>query len=441
MSSTDASRSEESWLAEADRLIQERQPEWVALRRQLHMYPELSGREHETTRRLEAVLESENITVRRGPEDLGLIVDLESPPGNHAPRIALRADMDALAVQDAKSVEYRSRNEGVMHACGHDAHSTIVLATIAGLADLQRREAVPMPWRVRAIFQGAEETAVGARQMVEHGAVDDCEAILAVHVDSSREVGRVGLRHGTLTANCDEIRIQIRGEGGHAARPHETTDPLFVATLLVQQLYAGLPRATDSRQAAVVTFGQMNAGYSPNVIPSVVHLGGTMRTLDRGVHAALQQRIQSLAHAVALAWGVTIDVRFGSTCPSVVNDSQLVHIFEQAAASVVGRNQIDSIHEPSLGGEDFSFYLDRIPGALMRVGCASRTAGSAPLHHPLFDVDERALPLAARTLIRSVLLWSAARQPTNRSPRPLDPPTPPAPLGTPSTAEKYHGEI
>jgi amidohydrolase len=438
MHSAKGPREDQSWLAGVDRLIQERQSDWIATRRHLHMHPELSSHESETTHFLESRLQSEGVETRRGPDDLGLIVDLESPPGNQAPRIALRADMDALAIQDTKAVDYRSRHDGIMHACGHDAHSTIVLASVAGLADLQRRAAVPFPWRVRAIFQGAEETAVGARQMVEHGAIDDCEAILAVHVDSSRDVGKVGLRIGTLTANCDEIRIQVRGEGGHAARPHETTDPLFVATLLVQQLYAGLPRAVDSRSAAVVTFGQFGAGHSPNVIPSVVQLGGTIRTLDRTTHATLQTRIQNLAHAIALAWGVTIDVHFGPTCPSVVNDAQLVDCLRQAAAPVVGRDQIQEIPEPSLGGEDFAFYLDRIPGALMRVGCASHTAGNAPLHHPQFDVDERALPLAARILVRAVLQWSVSHQQRIAPPRALQPPQL---LGQPEPSERYHGEI
>jgi amidohydrolase len=438
MQSADGSRGDESWMLEVDRLIQDRQSDWVSIRRQLHMYPELSGEEVATTGRIESILHGEDLATRRGPDDLGLIVDLESPPGNDAPRIALRADMDALAIQDAKKVEYRSRHDGIMHACGHDAHSTILLAALSGLADLSRRDLVPIHWRVRAIFQGAEETAVGARQMVEHGAVDDCAAILAVHVDSSRDVGRMGLRSGTLTANCDDIRITVRGEGGHAARPHETTDALFVATLLLQQLYAGLPRVVDSRQASVVTFGQMQAGHSANVIPSVVHLAGTMRSLDRQVHAALQQRIQTLAHAIALTWGVKIEVEFGSTCPSVVNDPRLVELMWQAASRVVGDDHVQSIPEPSLGGEDFAYYLDRIPGALMRVGCASNTAGRAPLHHPMFDVDERALPLAARSLVRSVLLWSASQQQSVDLLPPLDPARS---LGKPGLPENYHGEI
>jgi amidohydrolase len=436
--SADGVRGDESWIQEVDRLIQDRHSDWVSIRRQLHMHPELSGEEVETTRRIEALLHGEELATRRGPDNLGLIVDLESPPGNDAPRMALRADMDALAIHDAKKVEYRSRHDGIMHACGHDAHSTILVAALAGLADLRRREAAPFPWRVRAIFQGAEETAVGARQMVEHGAVDDCAAILAVHVDSSRDVGKMGLRTGILTANCDDIQITIRGEGGHAARPHETSDALFVATLLLQQLYAGLPRGVDSRQAAVVTFGQLQAGHSANVIPSSAHLAGTMRTLDRQVHAALQQRIQMLAHSIALTWGVSIDVQFGSSCPSVNNDPHLIALLGRAAARVVGEPHVQTIPEPSLGGEDFAFYLDRIPGALMRVGCASNTAGHAPLHHPLFDVDERALPLAARTLVRSVLLWSASQHRANNQPAPLDPP---APIGRPGPLESYHGEI
>jgi hypothetical protein len=310
---------------------------------------------------------------------------------------------------------------------------------VAGLAELQRRAAVPFPWRVRAIFQGAEETAVGARQMVEHGAIDDCDAILAVHVDSSRDVGRVGLRIGTLTANCDEIRIQVRGEGGHAARPHETTDPLFVATLLVQQLYAGLPRAVDSRSAAVVTFGQFRAGHSPNVIPSVVQLAGTMRTLDRTDACRARNPDSKPGSRDCPRMGshdrrpIRADLPLrGERCTT-----RRLPPPGRRARRGTRPDSGDSRAQPGRRGfrvlprqDPWSADARRLrvphgrqrsatPSAIRR-GRASATARGQ---------DSRS---------KLSLQWSASHQQRNAPPRALQPPQP---LGQPEPSERYHGEI
>ena len=402
------SSSSTSWQAELDNAVERRYEQLVRVRRHIHAHPEPSGEELETSLYLYQLLGDEGFNVRIGPEGRGVLADSEN--GSTATRIGLRADIDALRIHDQKTVPYRSQRSGIMHACGHDGHVATVLGAMLAVQDMQHL----LPWLVhfRGIFQPSEETGTGAAEMVQAGALSGIGAVLATHMDPSRPVGRVGLRSGVLTANCDGMRFSIVGRGGHAARPHESIDPIAAAAQLISSIYLFVPRATDSQDAVVVTIGQVNGGDNPNVIPEQVNLLGTLRTLDDGVRKRTINHIRQLARGIAETSGTRIDVQFESSVPSVRNDAELTKLVWQAAASVLQPEQIDSIPRPSMGSEDFSTYLAHVPGAMFRLGCAAPGAVNTPLHTPTFDIDERSIALGAKILARSTVLWA---DPTRRT--------------------------
>ena len=390
------------WSERLDAAVDALGPRLRALRRHLHMHPEPSGEEVQTTAFLRSALLECGLSPRIGPEARGLIVD----SGVDGPRVLLRGDIDALRLEDAKTVDYRSRRSGVMHACGHDAHATIVVGALAALAELEREGLLPWPAAWRGVLQPAEETAVGAREMISAGALDGVAAAFALHVDPTRELGTVGVRQGPLTASCDWMEILIQGRGGHAARPHESIDPIAAAAQLISAIYAFIPRSVDSQDPVVVTIGRISGGYSANVIPERAVLEGTIRTLDVAVRERTRDRIRQLARGVAEASGATVEVRFGAGLAAVRNDALAAAVIREAAAKVVGPDGVAEIERPSMGGEDFSAYLETTPGCMFRLGVRSETVGGPPLHSPLFDLDERALAIGAKILARAAVLWS-----------------------------------
>ena len=393
------------WQRQLDQAIARQRDEVVAVRRHMHRNPEPSGQEFKTSLYLYQKLSQAGFDVRMGPEGRGIIVDVslgDAPPGR---LIALRADIDALRIQDQKDVGYRSQVPGVMHACGHDAHSAILTGAITAVREAYEVGALPWPVRLRGVFQPAEETSVGAKEMIEAGALEGVEAIAALHVDPSRRVGTVGMRVGVLTANCMGMRIRVVGRGGHTARPHEASDPIAAAAQLINSLYLFIPRVVDSQDAVVLGIGQIQSGDNPNVIPERLELRGTLRTLDRRVHKESQQHIRRLAHGVAQTTDTQIDVQFERASASVCNDPQLMAVLNQAATEVLGAEGIQTIPRPSMGSEDFAFYLEQVPGAMVRLGTASARHGRSALHTPTFDIDEQALCNGARILGRTAVQW------------------------------------
>jgi amidohydrolase len=390
------------WQEGIDSYIEERSERWISVRRHLHSHPEPSREEFRTTEYLARQLGEVGLRVRVAPSGRGLIAE---PDGLHSrPRVAFRADMDALRISDAKSVPYRSCHDGVMHACGHDAHATMALG--AALALRESRDAFPTPIAWRAIFQPAEEVSEGAEEMIEAGAMEDVRSIVALHVDPELSVGRVGQRVGTLTAACQEVQVMIRGVGGHAARPHLSVDPIAVAAQFISSLYQFLPRSVDARDPSVMTFGCIRGGTSPNIIPEEVELLGTIRTLSDRAAAQVEERITQLARGLSTASRCTIDVVFRQGTAAVVNDPEVTAACVQAAGQVVGPSHVEEIRLPSMGGEDFSGYLKHARGCLLRLGVASLDRPRYALHSPHFDIDEGALAIGARVLAHSVVLLS-----------------------------------
>ncbi len=405
------------WESHIDEQIAQLDSRLIQIRRHLHAHPEPSRSEIETSRYIAEVLSEAGLAPRLCRDGLGVMVDatLGRPPED-APLIALRADIDALRIQDTKTVEYASQNPGLCHACGHDAHTTIVLGAALCMAASQGRGAQPELTespalqegaRLRFLFQPAEETSDGARWLVEQGAVDDVSAILGIHVDPERSLGTVGLRSGTLTANCDEIHIVVEGIGGHSARPHHTDDPIAAAAHLVCALYQFLPRSIDSRRPSVFSVGKIAGGTLPNVIPDRVEILGSLRTLDQQTREEAKHRIEEIVHGARETSGTTMHLRFLTPIDAVQNDPQVTRALEEASRRVVGLGGLDFIDQPSMGGEDFSGYLTRVPGALLRLGCAPPGFQAPFLHAPDFDVDERVFGVGSRILLRAALLLSA----------------------------------
>jgi amidohydrolase len=371
-----------------------------AVRRHLHAHPEPSLEEYETTRYLSRLLEEAGIPHRLLPSGRGIVA--ESPSGGAGPRVAIRGDIDALRMRDEKTVPYRSTRGGVMHACGHDAHATMVLG--AALALWECREALPWPTRWRALFQPAEEVGLGAREMIEAGAVEGVDAVVALHVDPELAVGRIAQRRGAMTAFCEELGVTIRGRGGHAARPHQTVDPIGVAVQFVNSVYQFIPRSIDSRDPVVVTFGSIQGGTSHNVIPEQVTLLGTIRTQSRDSAGRVKGWIRHIGRGLEEASRSTITLEFSNGVDGVVNDPIVTDACVRAAAAVVGADHVDTIPLPSMGAEDFAGYLAHAPGCLLRLGVAAAEAPRHHLHSPAFDLDERALAIGAKVLARSAVL-------------------------------------
>ena len=409
--------------AAIDTEIQRLDETLVRVRRHLHSHPELSGQEVATTSYLVERLEEVGLQPRRlnfDGEPTGLSVDVAV--GNataDSPLIAIRADIDALPINDAKDVPYKSQRAGMMHACGHDAHTTIVLGAAlasgrltAGSDSAGDSAGRPLdngdipPTRLRFLFQPAEETSGGALGMIEQGVLEGVDAILALHVDPERTVGDVGIRYGVLTAFCDEVDILVCGRGGHSARPHQAIDPIAAAVQLLTALYQLLPRSVDSRSPSVFTVGRFVSGHAPNAIPDRAELNGSLRTTEPAARSLLHSRIREVADGISRATGVSIQVVFRSPLPGVVNGSRVTSALEEASVHVLGRKHVHLIDRPSMGGEDFAEYLAHVPGAMLRLGCASPGRDAAFLHSPDFDIDERALGLGCRILAQAAMIVS-----------------------------------
>ena len=272
-----------------------------AIRRHLHRHPELSGAEYATTSYLGKQLAAAKIPHRLGTGKKGVLTGIAPAFRAQAPVIALRADIDALPIGEENQISYRSKNNGVMHACGHDAHSAILLGTTLAL---HRAGKLPVAWR--SIFQPAEETGCGAGEMVSQGAVKGVQTILAFHVDPNLPVGHVSITPGPQSAFCQDFVIEVRGKGGHGARPHNTIDPIAVAAQLVTLIYQAVPRQTDARKPVVVTVGTIQGGQAPNIIPDTVVMKGTIRSFDRTISNQARQTIERLCAGTARAFRATI---------------------------------------------------------------------------------------------------------------------------------------
>jgi amidohydrolase len=391
---------------QVDRCLIELGPELVANRRHLHANPELSGAESASTAFVGKRLTGAGISYESGQDGRGIMTAISQPSARGAPVIALRADMDALPIAEENEVPYRSQNAGIMHACGHDAHTAILLGALCAL---NSTGPIPVGWR--GIFQPSEEAGHGAREMIKRGALKGVDAIVALHVDPRIASGKIALTAGPQTAFCQDFEIEVRGRGGHGARPHETVDPIALAAQLVTLIYQAIPRSTDARDPLVVTFGQIRGGHAANIIPDSVTMKGTIRALDAGVLRSARDAIAKLCRGVGQAIGATPRVKFDAQLPGVINDPAVTAICLEAARDVVGADNVLVEGRPSMGAEDFADYLGIVPGCMVRLGVRRRGKKLTPLHTSTFDIDEGALLIGARLLTKVLLHWPRARNP------------------------------
>lgn len=400
---------DEEWVPILDQAIAAQHDRMIEVRRRMHADPEPSGSEHSTTQFILSQLHDDLLDVRLGPDGRGAIVDNLS--GGAGPRIGIRADIDALPIQDEKHVEYSSRVPGVMHACGHDGHAACIMGAIGALCHMERTDALPWPVAWRALFQPAEETNMGAKAMVAHGALENVSALFALHMDPSRLVGDIGVCDGPFTADCVELRFEIHGRGGHGARPHESRDPITVAAQLISSIHLFVPRVNSPQDPVIVSFGMVHGGDAPNAIPSHVTLRGTMRCFHPDTRRRTLGHIRRLAEGLAASSETRIELETIEGPPAVLNDRALTKILRETGTSLLGADHVQEIRIPSMGGEDFANYLDHLRGAMFRLGCAS-APDAPPLHSPQFDFDERALPIGASILAAALIRASTPAEHT-----------------------------
>ena len=382
-----------------DQLIRKDSASIREMRRYLHAHPEPSGEETRTTAYIADQLSDLGVDFRMGPDGRGLVVDFPCRAAGTV--VAFRADIDALRLQDEKTVSYRSRESNLMHACGHDAHTAMAFGALKALAACP--EVLPDGYNWRCLFQPAEESATGAKEMIEWGALDQVGAIIALHVDPTLDAGQIGWREGSITACCEEFEILVEGRGGHGARPHTTIDPIAAATELVQSIYAHLPRSLDCHDPLVVSFGVIQAGINPNVIPESVQLRGTIRSMDFDHSQQAKRRIREIVDGIAQASQVQAQFSIAYALPPVKNDPDLTRFCTESVHGIVGDEGLVHIDKPSMGGEDFAFYLHDVPGCMLRLGVGTALKPVRHLHSSCFDVNESALPIGARALARSVV--------------------------------------
>ena len=381
----------------------------TALRRALHQRPEVGFDEHETAATLRAWLTARGFTPGPPLAGTGFAVEIQgtAPGAEHGPTVGYRADMDALPVAEASGADYASLVPGVMHACGHDAH----MAIACGVAVVARRRAAEMRGRLRVFFQPNEERAPsGAPLMIRDGVLDGLSAVYAVHVDPTIAAGRFGVRAGTLQAGCSPFVVTVSSDGsGHSARPHDSVDTVAVATHVAGELYALAGRVTDARRPSVLTICRFRAGDALNVMPSEVEFGGTLRAVDTETLVTLRDALVRVATAIGEAHGARVAVSFTDLLPAVVNTPAETARIRAAVAARLGEGAVLDLGLPSMGGEDFAYYLERVPGAMVRVGTASSDATRHPLHDARFDLDERALAPAADVMAETCLRDLAER--------------------------------
>jgi len=377
-------------------------PELVLFRRDLHANPELSRAEFRTTAAIAARLERAGLAPRVRGVGTGLVCDIVPAGSEKLPFLAFRADIDALPVEEANELEFRSRVPGVMHACGHDLHTTVVLGAGLALAEMARAGRLTRP--VRLIFQPAEEVMPGgALDMVAEGALYGVSKILSVHCDPKLDVGQVGLRTGALTAACDMVALTLDGPGGHTSRPHLTADLVYALASIVAEVPAALSRRIDPRAGLSLVWGQIAAGSAPNAIPGTGSARGTIRTLDQDAWNQAPDVVAELIDAIAAKFGVKHTLDYVQGVPPVVNEAESVALLRTAATRALGAEAVVSTPQ-SLGGEDFAWYLQRVPGAMARLGV--RTPGDKAvrdLHQGTFLADEGAIAAGVRMLATAAL--------------------------------------
>ncbi|MEP7089413.1 MAG: amidohydrolase [Nocardioidaceae bacterium] len=367
------------------------------LRRDLHAHPELAWTEDRTTARVAEILEADGIEVELFAKS-GLLAEVGSSDG---PLVALRADLDALPVEDRTTSDWTSTVDGVAHACGHDVHTSALVGAGLALAAAHRRS--PLPGRVRLLFQPAEEIMPGgALEVIAAGALEGVDRVFGLHCDPTVDVGEVGLRVGPLTGAADALTVRLSGRGGHTSRPHLTEDLTYALGKLVTDLPGALSRRLDPRAGASLVWGMVRAGSAKNVIPASGEVAGTLRMLDAVAWADAEVLVRELIGQILAPYGVQAEVSYVRGVPPVVNEPVASELLEQSVVDVLGETGVVSTAQ-SLGGEDFAWYLEATSGAMGRLGTRTPGGPTYDLHQGVEEIDERAVAIGAKVLAAAAL--------------------------------------
>jgi amidohydrolase len=368
-------------------------PRLLEIRRHFHAHPELSGQEYQTAAYVAGVLSSCGIRVQENVGKTGVVGNLNGN-GTDPRLLAIRTDMDALPIDEQTNLEFASCKPGIMHACGHDVHTTVGLGAAMVLSKLAKQ----LSGNVRFLFQPAEEIAQGASWMLQDGAMRDVNAIFGLHVFPSLQARSVGIRYGAFTAAADDIEIFIQGESGHGARPHKAIDAIWIASQVITTIQQAISRTQNPLRPVVLTIGQINGGRAPNIIADQVRMYGTVRSLHPDTRANLPQWIEKIVANICDTYGAKYEVDYRQGVPSVQNNIELTRILESTCREAWGNDRLHILAEPSLGAEDFSLYLEHAPGSMFRLGVGFSEKLNHPLHHPQFEVDESAILTGVITL-------------------------------------------
>ncbi len=365
----------------------------VEIRRDLHAHPEIGLKETRTSARVAEELRGLGLEVKTGIGTTGVVGLLCG--GSPGTTLAVRADMDALPITEETGLPFASRNKGVMHACGHDGHVAMALGAARALSDMRER----IRGNVKFIMQPAEENYGGARDLVEEGVLEapKVDAIIALHIDAHESVGKLVIKSGAVGASADVFMISINGRGGHGSEPQACVDPIHIAAHVITAMQTMIPRMLDARDPVVVSVCSIQAGTAFNIIPDSAHFGGTVRTLSNERRAEMPKKLEDIVRGITASFGAAFDFTYIHGAPVTSNEPGMTDLMRGVAAELWGSDSVVEMQKPHMGSEDYSYYLEKVPGVMGMLG-AAKDGGAYPSHHPKFDFDERCLPLGAELL-------------------------------------------
>ncbi len=371
----------------------------ITIRQDLHSHPELSAHEEHTKYLVKGILEAEGLQIREFDDNYGLIADLVTRPGE--PFVALRADMDALPIEEQTGAAYSSKAKGIMHACGHDSHTAILLGTAIALSHAKEH----LNGNIRFIFQPAEEiTEGGSSDMIKYGALENVKAIFGLHAYPYLNTGEIGYKHGVMLASADTFEIEIFGKSSHGARPHEGVDAILVTSMVVNSLNHIVSRQIDPLHPAVISLGTIKGGKAANVICDHVKLNGTVRTINHDIRHGIPKMMEITIEGICRSMHAEYKFHYDFGSPEVNNDHAMVDLLVGEAQSVLGIENCIDLLDPVMGGEDFGRYLEIVPGAFFRLGtCNEAKSTCVSQHNARFDVDDEALVVGMKVMACTAL--------------------------------------
>ena len=376
--------------------------ELVKIRRHIHQHPELGMKEYETTKLVKEELKKAGVPIKDIGTETGVLAILKGEKKGPNTVTALRADMDALPIKEMTGLDYASQNEGIMHACGHDGHTTMLL----GAAKLLNTMKDQFSGTVKFIFQPGEETLLGAKSMVEAGVLEDpaVDNILALHCWPAVDVGKIGFWRGPYQASADKFTVKVIGFGGHGAYPHKSTDPVLAASTAVVQFQNIVSRQIDALESTVISICMINGGRAFNVIPEEVSFCGTVRCHNNEVRLGIKDKMDTIMQGIAKSFGVKYELDYEWGIPPTANDPEVVDAVIEAAKKVLGEDKIEQLKNPVMGAEDFSMYLEKVPrGAFIRVGIASPGEKPVVHHNDHYNFNDDAIPVGVSLFTQYVL--------------------------------------